>query len=98
MLLGKVIGTVVATKKEPAIEGLKLLLVKATDAEGNPHGALVVAADAVGAGVGEIVLYAAGSSARQTIQTKDRPVDHVVMAIVDQVEIDGELRYDKTAS
>ena len=55
----------------------------------------MVAADSVGAGVGELVLYAAGSSARQTIETKDRPVDHVIMAIVDQVEVDGTLRYDK---
>ena len=94
MLLGKVIGTVVATKKEPTIEGLKLLLVKASDLDGNPTGPIVVAADAVGAGVGEVVLYAAGSSARQTLQTKDRPVDHVVMAIVDQVEVGGTLRYD----
>ncbi len=95
MLLGKVIGTVVATKKDPALEGLKLLLVKTADVDGKASGAIVVAADSVGAGVGELVLYAAGSSARQTIETKDRPVDHVIMAIVDQVEVDGTLRYDK---
>lgn len=95
MLLGKVIGTVVATKKDPALEGLKLLLVKTADVDGKANGAIVVAADSVGAGVGELVLYAAGSSARQTIETKDRPVDHVIMAIVDQVEVDGTLRYDK---
>ena len=97
MILGKVIGTVVATKKDPEIEGFKLLVVQAADVAGNPSGSIVVAADAVGAGVGEIVLYAAGSSARQTVQTKDRPIDHVVMAIVDQVEVDGELRYRKDA-
>jgi microcompartment protein CcmK/EutM len=95
VLLGKVIGTVVATKKDPALEGLKLLLVKTADVDGKASGAIVVAADSVGAGVGELVLYAAGSSARQTIETKDRPVDHVIMAIVDQVEVDGTLRYDK---
>lgn len=95
MLLGKVIGTVVATKKDPELEGLKLLLVKTADVDGKASGGIVVAADAVGAGVGELVLYAAGSSARQTLQTKDRPVDHVIMAIVDQVEVDGTLRYDK---
>ena len=95
MILGKVIGTVVATKKEPEIEGLKLLVVKNSDLDGNASGPVIVAVDAVGAGVGELVLYAAGSSARQTIQTKDKPVDHVVMAIVDQVEVDGTLLYNK---
>ena len=55
----------------------------------------VVAVDAVGAGVGEVVLYASGSSARQTQVTKDRPVDATIMAIVDMVETDGNLRYQK---
>lgn len=96
MLLAKVIGTVVASNKEPTLEGLKLLLLKAADLEGNPTGSVIVAADAVGAGLGEIVLYAAGSSARLTRETKDRPVDHVVMAIVDQIEVDGRVRYDKS--
>ncbi|MER2604625.1 MAG: EutN/CcmL family microcompartment protein [Siculibacillus sp.] len=95
MLLGRVIGTVVASKKDPALEGLKMLLVKVTDLTGKPTGSVIVAADAVGAGVGELVLYAAGSSARQTVETKDRPIDHVIMAIVDQVEADGVLTYDK---
>lgn len=95
MVLGKVIGTVVATRKEAALEGLKLLLVRACDVDGNETGSTVVAADAVGAGPGEVVLYASGSSARQTVATKDRPVDAVIMAIVDQVEVDGESRYRK---
>lgn len=95
MLLGKVIGTVVATRKEDTLAGLKFLLVKGCDADGNATGGVVVAADAVGAGVGEVVLYAAGSSARQTVQTKDRPVDHTIMAIVDEVELGGERRYVK---
>lgn len=95
MLLGKVIGTVVSTRKEPAIDGLKLLLVQGCDADGTPRGALVVAADAVGAGVGEIVLYASGSSARQTEATTNRPVDATIMAIVDSVELGGEQRYRK---
>ena len=95
MLLGKVIGTVIASTKEPEIDGLKLLLVRATDVEGKPNGALVVAIDAVGAGVGEVVLYASGSSARQTEMTKDRPVDAVIMAIVDQVEVEGKLTWVK---
>jgi microcompartment protein CcmK/EutM len=95
VILGKVIGTVVSTRKEPELSGLKLLLVKACDVDGKPGGAIVVAADAVGAGVGEIVLFAAGSSARQTVVTKDRPVDATIMAIVDSVEVDGARRYVK---
>ena len=95
MLLGRVIGTVVSTRKEDTLEGLKLLLVKACDADGTPSGAAVVCADAVGAGVGEVVLFAAGSSARQTERTRDRPVDHTIMAIVDEVAVGGERRYAK---
>ena len=83
MLIGKVIGTVVATKKDPELDGLKFLLLRSADVDGRATGSVVVAVDAVGAGVGELVLYAAGSSARQTETTKDRPVDHVVMAIID---------------
>ncbi len=95
MVLGKVVGTVVSTRKEDELAGLKFLLVKACDADGKPTGATVVAVDAVGAGVGEVVLYASGSSARQTKVTKDRPVDATIMAIVDQVEVGGETKYSK---
>jgi carbon dioxide concentrating mechanism protein CcmL len=95
MVLAKVVGTVVSTRKEDELIGLKFLLVKACDADGKPSGAPIVAVDAVGAGVGEIVLYASGSSARQTKVTKDRPVDATIMAIVDLVEIDGAQRYVK---
>ncbi len=95
MILGRVVGTVVATRKEPTIEGLKLLLVRPCEVDGTPTGAPVVAADAVGAGVGEVVLYAAGSSARQTEMTTNRPIDHTIMAVVDQVEMGGETRYVK---
>ncbi len=95
MILGKVIGTVVSTRKEAELEGLKFLVVKACDFDGNPTGSSVVAADAVGAGIGEVVLYASGSSARQTTMTQNRPVDATIMAIVDTVEVDGARRYVK---
>src|SRR5512132_543491 len=95
MLLGKVVGTVVSTRKEPTLEGSKLLVVRGLDLDGKPTATLVVAVDAVGAGVGEWVLYASGSSARQTKVTKDRPVDATIMAIVDHVESNGESRYSK---
>ena len=98
MLLGKVVGTVVASRKEEELSGLRFMLVKQCDFDGKPasgSGGVVVAVDAVGAGVGEVVLYASGSSARQTKATKDRPVDATIMAIVDEVEVDGARRYVK---
>lgn len=98
MLLGQVIGTVVATRKDEELEGLTLLLVKGTSLDGQINGPVVVCVDAVGAGVGELVLYAAGSSARQTAVTKNRPVDHVIMAIVDEVTVEGKVRYQKDPS
>jgi len=95
MNMGLVVGTVVATRKEEELTGLKFLLVRAMDLEGKPTNTQVIAADAVGAGVGEVVLWCAGSSARQTKVTKDRPVDATIMAIVDTVEINGQTKYQK---
>lgn len=96
MVIGLVVGTVVSTRKEAELVSLKFLLVKPCDVQGKPTNAQpVVAVDAVGAGVGEVVLYASGSSARQTVMTKDRPVDATIMAIVDSVEQDGQIRYQK---
>ncbi|CAN5918640.1 EutN/CcmL family microcompartment protein [soil metagenome] len=95
MVLGKVIGTLVASRKEPTLDGLKLLVVRACDVDGTPTGAIAVAVDAVGAGIGEVVLYCAGSSARQTQVTKDRPVDATIMAIVDEIAVGGDRRYVK---
>jgi microcompartment protein CcmK/EutM len=95
MLLGQVVGTVVATQKESSLIGLKFLLVRAVDENKEPTGPIVVAVDVVGCGVGEMVLYASGSSARQTQQTDNRPVDAAIMAIVDQWEVGGEVKYKK---
>lgn len=95
MLLAKVIGTVVSSRKDPGISGFKLLLLQNIDPETRKPGGFVVAADAVGAGVDEIVLYATGSSARQTEMTRNRPCDAVVMAIVDEWAIDGSQVYEK---
>ncbi|HWL91941.1 MAG TPA: EutN/CcmL family microcompartment protein [Phycisphaerae bacterium] len=95
MILARVIGTVVATRKEESLSGLRLLMLRAIDVEGKDTNTTVVAADAVGAGEGEVVLYASGSSARQTTATDKRPVDAVVMAIVDQWEVGGAVKYMK---
>ncbi len=95
MLLARVAGTLVATRKEPSMSGLKFLVLRQLDVDDADTGGYVVAADAVGAGVGEVVLYATGSSARQTELTNNRPCDAVVMAIVDTWEVGGEEKYHK---
>lgn len=95
MLLGRVTGTVVASRKEPLLEGSTLLLVRQLDIDDTETGGYVVAVDSVGAGIGEVVLYASGSSARQTAVTRDRPVDAVIMAIVDTWEVDGDTVWTK---
>lgn len=87
MLLGKVIGTVWSTRKDEKLVGAKFLIVKQLDLNYKLKNDFVVAVDSVGAGVGEVVLYASGSSARQTTLTKDKPVDAVIMAIVDKLDI-----------
>ncbi|MBT8166348.1 MAG: EutN/CcmL family microcompartment protein [Acidimicrobiia bacterium] len=95
MLLARVAGTLVATDKEPSLEGLSFRVLSQLNTENEETGSYVVAVDAIGAGVGEVVMYATGSSARQTIATDGRPCDAVVMAIVDTWEVDGEEKYHK---
>lgn len=95
MLIGRVIGTLVASRKEERLSGLPMLVVRELGVDGTPRSGYVVAIDAVGAGVGEVVLYASGSSARQTQATTERPVDTVIMAIVDSWEVDGQTVFRK---
>jgi microcompartment protein CcmK/EutM len=97
MYLGKVVGTLVATRKEDSLEGLKFLVVRRLTIDNQDTSGYVVAADAVGAGLGEVVMIATGSSARQTRLTDKRPTDAVVMAIVDTWEVDGQEKYRKDA-
>lgn len=87
MFLGKVIGTIWSTKKDDKLVGAKFLLVRELDIDLNEKERFVVAVDSVGAGDGEIVLVASGSSSRMTTFTKDKPVDAVIMAIVDKLDI-----------
>ncbi len=95
MLFGRVEGTVVATRKDERLLDLKLLLVRNLDVRAQAADGYHVAVDAVGAGVGEVVLYATGSAARQTDLTDARPVDAVIMAIVDTWDLDGEVVFEK---
>ena len=87
MFLGRVIGTVWSTKKDENLVGAKFLIVKQLDLNLNEKDNFVVAVDSVGAGEGEVVLVATGSSSRQTEITKNKPVDAVIMAIVDKLDI-----------
>jgi microcompartment protein CcmK/EutM len=90
MKMGRVVGSVVATRKDPSLVGVKLLVVENLSPEMKSEAGYVVAVDVVGAGANEVVLYASGSSARQTPVTRDRPVDAVIMAIVDSFEAHGK--------
>lgn len=91
MKLGRVVGSVWCTRKDASLESLKLLVVENLSPSLEREGGYVVAVDSVGAGMGEVVLYASGSSARLTPATKDKPVDAVIMAIVDSFDIDGKV-------
>jgi len=96
MLIAKVIGTTVSTIKDEQLTGQKLLIVQQTDQHGDPFGKPYVAVDTVNAGVGDLVLTAHGSSARQTAITKERPVDAVIMAMIDTLEVDGKVTFQKS--
>ncbi len=97
MLIAKVVGSAVSTIKDEKLIGVKLLVIREADERGEPKGKPLVAIDTVGAGVGDLVLTASGSSARQTDITQNRPVDTVIMAILDSLEVDGEITYRKSA-
>jgi len=87
MILGKVIGTVWATRKDEEMVGMKFQIVKQVDLDYKLKDAFVVAVDTVQAGVGDIVLVTSGSSARQTTVTKNKPVDAVIVAVVDKLDV-----------
>ncbi len=88
MILGRIAGTLVATRKDEKLEGSKLLLVKTIDPETQAESGYVVAVDTVGAGAGETVICVSGSSARMAMGLKDRPVDMAIVGIIDTVQID----------
>ncbi|MFQ5649655.1 MAG: EutN/CcmL family microcompartment protein [bacterium] len=87
MILAKVVGTVWATRKDERLVGMKLQIVRPVELDYTEKQGFLVAVDAVGAGVGEIVLICQGSSARQTILTENKAVDATIMAIVDQLDV-----------
>lgn len=98
MQIAKVRGTVVSTQKDPSLQGTKFLLLQLVDEQGNLVPEYEVAADSVGAGVEEWVLVSRGSAARQISGNEKRPVDALVVAIIDTVTIDNSLLYSKRDS
>ena len=95
MIIGKITGTVVATRKDEKLEGFKFFVVEELDTTMNFTGKSIIAVDIVGAGIEEIVLIVQGSSARQSSVTEAKPVDAVVIAIIDTIQVKGELTYKK---
>lgn len=87
MILAKVVGTVVATRKDERLVSNKLLVVRPIDPTGKTEGSYLVAVDTVDAGFGETVLIVSGSSARMAAGMKDCPVDAAIVGIVDQIEV-----------
>ena len=95
MLIAKVIGTTISTIKDEKLVGRKLLIVRQSDETGAPFGKPYVAVDTLDAGIGDLVLTAHGSGGRQTQITKNSPVDAVIMAVIDHLEVSGEVVYRK---
>ncbi len=93
MKIARVIGTTISTIKDEKVRGSKLLICRQTNEIGESIGKAYVAVDLVDAGVDDLVLTGHGSSARQTYQTKECPVDAVVIAVIDHLEVDGEVVY-----
>ncbi|MDG2150081.1 MAG: EutN/CcmL family microcompartment protein [Planctomycetota bacterium] len=95
MFIGKVVGTVVSTIKDEKVANLKLQIVQELDENAAPRDKYVVAADTIGAGQGDLVLFSQGSSARQTTLTDGRPIDAAIFAVIDSWDVHGDLVYQK---
>lgn len=95
MRIAKVIGTTISTIKDETLTGRKLLILRQTTETGETYGEPYVAVDTLDAGIGDLVLTAHGSGGRQTAITKNSPVDAVIMAVIDHLELGGEVTYKK---
>lgn len=96
MIIARVVGSAVSTVKPAELRGVKLLVLREATPDDQTLGEAFVAVDDVGAGEGELVLVARGSAARQTPRTEGRPVDAVIMAILDSLEVDGTVTFRKS--
>jgi ethanolamine utilization protein EutN len=91
MFLGKVVGTVWSTKKTPDLEGVKFLIVHPIDLDKEPTRNIVVVADRLGAGVGEVVLCAYGKAARSAVGNQDMSIEAAVVGIIDRVDVQDDI-------
>ncbi|NLY85814.1 MAG: EutN/CcmL family microcompartment protein [Tissierellia bacterium] len=91
MLLGKVIGTVVATRKDEKLIGSKLMITQPLDLDLNPKGDPIIAVDTVGAGIGELVVYTTGTAGRIAARKLDAPIDAAIIGIIDEMDVNKEL-------
>jgi microcompartment protein CcmK/EutM len=96
MILGKVVGRAVSSRKDEKLLGTKLLLVEEIDPHGSGTGDVAVVADHIGAGAGDVVLVTQGSAARFTEPTKDKPLDALVVGIVDDIRVDGATTFSQS--
>lgn len=97
MIIAKVLGTVVCTQKDEKLVGSKLQVVAPVGiVDLKQDGKPIVVVDSIGAGEGELVLVVTGSSARQTSKTQNTPVDAVIMGIIDSIEVDGKMTFEKS--
>ncbi len=95
MLIARVVGNVVSTIKDEKLSGKKILIVREATTDNDLVGKPIAAIDTVDAGIGDLVLIAQGSSARLTQMTKDTPTDAVIMAIIDELAVDGKVTFKK---
>ncbi len=91
MHIGRVIGTVVATRKDEKLIGSKLMITQPLDLELNPKGDPIVAVDTVGAGIGELVIYTTGTAGRIAARKLDAPIDAAIIGIIDEMDVNKEL-------
>lgn len=91
MKIGKVIGTVVATRKDERLTGHKLMITQALDLKGQPEGDAIIAVDTVGAGMGELVIFTTGTAARYAADKPQSPIDAAIVGIIDNMDLDEDL-------
>lgn len=96
MLIGRVLGSAVATAKDPSLTGHRLQLVHETDVRGEPIGTTFVAVDGAGAGTGELVLVATGSAARHGAVSAGKPIDALIVGVIDSMDVDGADTFRKS--
>ncbi|QEK13164.1 ethanolamine utilization protein EutN [Crassaminicella thermophila] len=91
MQIGRILGNVVATRKDERLTGYKLMIIQCLDEQKNPQGCPIIAVDTVGAGIGELVLFTKGTSARFAANKTQSPIDAAIIGIIDNIDVYKEL-------